>query len=98
MRNILLAAAALGALGMTVPATAQESVAVAYSDLNLATSEGQRTLDGRIDRAARNVCGMDQQRVGTRIRSSDSVKCYRAALANAQQRVAAIVRNEQLGG
>lgn len=98
MRKILLVAAALGALGLTVPATAQESVTVEYRDLNLDTSDGQKALERRIDRAARNACGMDRRQTGTRIQSSEVTKCYRAALASARQSVAAIVRNGQLGG
>lgn len=34
-----------------------DSQAVSYADLDLSTSAGQATLDGRIDRAIRRVCG-----------------------------------------
>lgn len=63
VRPILAAAAATAALVATTlaagPAFAQSisTVPVAVSDLNLATSAGRDTLDGRIAYAARQLCG-----------------------------------------
>ena len=36
---------------------------VGYSDLNLESSKGQRTLSARLDRAASNVCGRDNSKI-----------------------------------
>ncbi len=102
MRQFLIAAAALATLGLAVPATAQasieESIDVPYRDLNLHSVEGQQALDGRIDRAARKVCGMGEQRTATRLRNPVSVECYRQARLKAREQVARIRNAEALGG
>lgn len=98
MRKILIAAAALASLGVAVPATAQESIAVPYRDLNLATPEGQRALDSRIHRAARQVCGLDEIETGTRIRKPVKQECYSQARLKAREAVARIRSTDQLGG
>lgn len=55
------AAIAVTATGFTASANAQgritKSVEVSYSDLDLTSTEGQATLDGRIKGAVRQVCG-----------------------------------------
>lgn len=62
-RPFILAAAVVAAGLSTVtaisPALAAEAggVTVATSDLNLASPAGRATLDARIERAARSVCG-----------------------------------------
>ena len=63
MKTILTLAAAAAAL-TAAPAAAQPSaladsysVSIAYDDLNLASTKGQRSLDRRIKRAGREVCG-----------------------------------------
>jgi UrcA family protein len=38
----------------------QPSVKVTYSDLNLATAEGQASLQGRLQQAATTVCGGEE--------------------------------------
>lgn len=98
MRQFLIAAAALATLGLAVPATAQESIDVPYRDLNLGTAAGQKALDGRIDRAARKVCGMNEQRSGTRLRNPASSECFRQARLKARNDVARIRNAESLGG
>lgn len=98
MREFLIAAAALATLGLAVPATAQESIDVPYRDLNLGTAAGQKALDGRIDRAARKVCGMNEQRSGTRLRNPASAECFRQARLKARNDVARIRNAESLGG
>ena len=64
VRPILAAAAVTAALATTALAagpvaaqTVSSSLPVAVSDLNLATSAGRQTLDGRIAYAARQLCG-----------------------------------------
>jgi UrcA family protein len=55
----IMAAAALGAAAvLAVPAAAETSVGVKYSDLNLSTKEGQDRLERRIDSAARSACAL----------------------------------------
>jgi UrcA family protein len=98
MRKILIAAAALATLGVAVPATAQESIAVPYRDLNLATPEGQRALDNRINRAARQVCFLDEVQTGTRLRDPAKQECYRQARLKARQAMASLIAAEQRGG
>lgn len=47
------------ALACAAPAFAQPaSVAVPYGDLDLTNEAGRSTLDARLDRAARKVCGV----------------------------------------
>lgn len=59
----LILAAAVAAAGLSTftavgPAIASDAgVAVQHDDLNLASASGRATLDRRIDRAARRVCG-----------------------------------------
>lgn len=98
MRKILIASAALATLGTALPVAAQESIAVEYRDLNLATPAGQRTLDFRINRAARQVCFLDEQQTGTRVRDAAKDECYRQARLKSRQAMAAIVAADQRGG
>lgn len=95
-RTLFTAAAALAAAAAT-PALAG-SITVNYSDLNLASTEGQAALAARIDRAARKVCELDTATVGTRIVSAEKQRCYVEAKAAATQRVAMSAADEALGG
>lgn len=59
----LAAAAAFAAVSTSTPLLAQEplayqTAAVSYSDLNLASREGQKQLHGRVNAAVRKVCGV----------------------------------------
>jgi UrcA family protein len=80
-------AAALGAAALATPSLAQAS-AVKYADLDLGTSSGQAQLERRIDQAAREACGLDAQRSGTRLGSSEAKKCYTETLASVHKQVA----------
>lgn len=97
MKTPLMALAASLAVLTAVPASA-ESITVEHRDLNLSSPEGQAALDQRIDRAARKVCGLDEQRTGTRLAPLKDTKCYRQAKAQVKQQVAAAVAAQQLGG
>ena len=101
IRSTILALAA-AAVALTVPAAATEaesnSVGVRYSDLNLASKAGQDELDRRLDRAARNVCGMDGIRTGTRLASAESRRCYREARVTLDKQFAALVKERAAGG
>jgi UrcA family protein len=62
VRPFILAAAVLAASLSTLtaasPAIARDrGYAVAFSDLNLASAAGRATLDRRVERAARHLCG-----------------------------------------
>ena len=101
----LVAATALftvvGIAAMPVPAAAQDapaSTAIEFSDLNLATPAGQKALEARIQRSARQVCGMDEVRTGSIMQSRAATQCYRQALRSARERVAEAVRHNQQGG
>jgi UrcA family protein len=96
-----IAAAALLGLALTATPSLAKDVEVRYADLNLASIEGQKTLEQRIDRAAREACSYNTQDAGTRIRSSATVACYNKARDSAKTVMAARIeaaRAEQLGG
>ncbi len=94
----ILPVAALAAMAclLTAPASA-ESVSVEYADLNLASEKGLKRLEQRIDKAARQVCGVDAQRPGTRLKTRE-LECYRTAKRNAAVQVAGIIRSRSLRG
>jgi UrcA family protein len=83
--------------GVAAAAEAGQSVAVHVADLDLATPKGQKQLERRIDRAARAVCGMDDGQTGTRLASQDAAACYRLALRQVRERVAAAKENKPQG-
>lgn len=94
------AAALLGLTLAATPAFAKD-VQVRYADLNLTTAEGQKTLERRIDRAAREACDYDQYTTGTRLPSQAAAACYRQALDSAETMMAGRVeaaKSSQLGG
>ena len=97
MKKTLISLAAICAVAATTPAAA-ENVSVDYRDLNLASVQGQKSLEIRIDRAARKVCGMDNRVSGTRLRPSDERRCYAQAKKQAKKQVAALIAEERLGG
>jgi UrcA family protein len=83
------------------PALAEEmndDMIVRYADLDLSTEAGQKTLETRIDAAAKKYCGMGEQRTGTRLSSSKAKVCYREAKRLANQQFAAIISDERRGG
>ena len=93
-----LATLAAAAVALSASPLAAESINVAYGDLNLASAAGQKTLDGRIDRAARQLCGHNA--VGTRsVRENQAAKmCFQKAKAAANEQFAASVTASTLGG
>jgi UrcA family protein len=96
MRQYLIALSALTVVA-GAPAAAQD-FAVKYSDLNLQSAKGQKELERRIDKAAREYCGLDAPRSGTRMHSQGTRDCYRDARAAARQEMAALLDKSQLGG
>lgn len=96
---IALAAATLALTG--APAFAGEKGAdmvVQYQDLDLSNTKGQKTLERRIDAAAKKFCRVNTQRSGTRISSTQADKCFREAKRLARQQFAQIVDDARLGG
>jgi UrcA family protein len=73
-------------------------VEVSFTDLDLATSEGQQKLERRIARAASKVCAMDDTATGSRMASREANACYAQALRNVRASVAAAVNRSQVGG
>ncbi|HKT85475.1 MAG TPA: UrcA family protein [Novosphingobium sp.] len=96
-----IAAAALLGLVLTAAPAFAKDVQVRYADLDLASAQGQKTLERRIDRAAREACDYGPYTTGTRIPSQAAAACYRQALASAKTMMAAKVEAAQesrLGG
>lgn len=96
-----IAAAALLGLALSATPGLAKDVEVRYADLNLATAEGQKTLERRIDRAAREACDYDQYATGTRLPSHAARSCYRKALDDVRTTMASKIeaaRGSQLGG
>ena len=52
----------------------------------------------RIDEAARDYCGVDSRRVGTRMRSQGTRQCYKDARAAARDEMALLIDKSQFGG
>lgn len=96
-------AATLALIALTPPtfaATPEQgnSIEVRYKDLDLRSADGKTELNRRIDRAARNVCGLDQPvTTGSRIRSSAQNDCYRNALRQIEPQFARLVDSSDRG-
>lgn len=95
MRYFMTGLAAL-ALGATATAAAAENLVVRYDDLDLATTKGQKALNQRIDRAARDVCGAGEIVTGTRVDRTSA--CVASARNAARVQMAALVEHAQRGG
>lgn len=89
------AAALLGLALTAAPALAAEKtqIRVEYADLDLTSADGQRTLERRLDVAARNACGMDQHATGSRLPSSQARACYKQATDRAHDVMATAIDN-----
>lgn len=104
-KPLIIAASVLAAVSLFAAtpgiATAQPgetAIAVRIADLDLASPAGQQSLERRIARAARTICGMDVQTSGTRLASSEAGACYRQAMRDVRQRVAAVIESRRNGG
>ena len=76
----------------------QTTIAVRTSDLDLATHDGQKALDRRVDRAIRSVCRTTELRTGSRIMSQEARECLAKARVDTRQQVAALTLERQRGG
>jgi UrcA family protein len=87
------AATAMSALLLAVatPALADDSkVAVPYGDLNLASTDGATTLDGRLVRASKSVCGESGGPMDAGMRNARA-RCRAAALDDARGKAKTVV-------
>lgn len=101
IRSIALALAAAATLAVPAVASAATkettTTGVHYKDLDLASAGGQKELERRIDKAARSVCGMDENVVGSRISARDSRECYRTARQQLGEQVSRLVKDSAAG-
>ncbi len=96
MKKTSIVLAAIGTLCAAQPAFA-EAAAVSYKDLDLTTEAGRKELDRRINTAAREVCGFNEERTGSRVVSRDARKCYEDARQKLATRIASLTRKEAAG-
>jgi UrcA family protein len=93
IRSAILAAA-LGAAMFSAPAMAAPAdggaLAVQYKDLDLSTPAGMNTLNQRLEKAAREVCGVGQTITGSRIPSKTARLCFDETLAQLHQQIAGL--------
>lgn len=84
-----LALAAPPALAQLPEQNPQQRITnLSVSDLDLATPQGQKELNWRINRAIRDVCQTGRQATGTRVMSHEARDCIAKARASAQAQVA----------
>lgn len=103
MKPLAIALATLGLAGAAItPAAATEmermTVTVSYADLNLASPEGQRALDQRLEKAARTVCRVNALTTGSRILNQEVHECLAKARADSKQQLAAVTAKQQNRG
>lgn len=97
MKKSLLALASIG-LAASAANAQPNSTHITFNDLNLSSPQGQAALERRIDRAAREICGLDNLRLGTRIRDAKALDCFNEARTKAHAQVAIIVERSAKGG
>src|SRR5690349_16365771 len=97
LKNIVLVSL-LGTIALqAAPASAQTvSKRVSYADLDLATAAGQKTLERRISRAVREVCGRGMGAISAYDIVSTS-RCMAEARNSTRDQFAFAVRRAQLG-
>ncbi|KRA81577.1 UrcA family protein [Altererythrobacter sp. Root672] len=102
IRTLSLALAAASALITPAVAFAGENqttqrVRIAYKDLDLSSDAGQKELDRRMDKAARDACGMDEKVTGSRIATSESRQCYSTTRTQIGQSLSHLTGNRTAG-
>jgi UrcA family protein len=91
----------LAAAGLAAPVAAKDeppTIGVHYGDLDLTSEAGQRQLDLRLERAAREVCGLNEKMTGSHLRSSHSRECYREARRHLDQQYAQVLSRKSSAG
>jgi UrcA family protein len=96
MRQYLIALSAFAVVAAS-PVVARDFT-VNYADLNLKSEQGQRALERRIDKAARDYCGVGVGQTGSRVISHSTRQCYQDARNAARQQIGELVEQSQLGG
>lgn len=95
-RFAVLSAAALLMAGAAQAQSVQtRSITVKFGDLNLSSPSGRQALDQRIQRAIWYVCG-DRPSPVELDKRPDWMACRTAASDNAHQKLAEILKGEQL--
>lgn len=92
----LFAGSAIAAPAHAEGAAEQRSLSVRFADLNLETAKGQSELNRRIRTAARNVCRANGGRSLSELMAEN--ECTRVAMERSATQVAALVRQNALGG
>lgn len=95
-RTAIALMASIGLLAAAQPALA-ESVAVTFKDLDLSTNAGREELDRRINSAAREACGFNEERTGSRMVTQDARDCYKDARKQIENRVAMLTQTKVAG-
>jgi UrcA family protein len=86
------------ALAASAPAQAAQ-VSVGYADLDLKSADGRATLEKRIQKAARAVCGMDDApTTGSKMQSRSRLQCYDNATSEIGQSIARAVEKRENKG
>ncbi len=96
MKTVFVTIAAAAAV-LAAPASAG-SIVVQHADLNLATVEGQKTLDRRINAAARKVCQFSSAPANGALATAEARRCVSKARASAAQAFAIAVEQDQRTG
>ena len=96
MRQYLIALSALAVVAAS-PLAAKDFT-VNYADLNLKSEQGQKALERRIDKAARDFCGVGVGQTGSRVVPQGTRQCYQDARNAARQQIGQLVEQSQLGG
>lgn len=80
-----------------ITVTAEPVAFVSYGDLNLRTASGVETLNGRVRRAAKQVCGISN---GTEplYAEMNGRTCWRAAVADAQPQIDSAISTFEFAG
>jgi UrcA family protein len=97
-RTLIATMAVAMALGTSAIPAQAESIDVSYADLDLTNAAGQKTLETRINAAAKRVCGYHQKVSGSRVRTRETEQCYKQAINDATRQVAARIGDTRLGG
>lgn len=101
MKTPVLAIAAASLAVTASPALAGDGtnhMTVHHADLDLASKQGVKALESRIDRAARVVCGASTPAVTTLREAAETRRCIAKAKAGSKQHFAAVVEQQRLGG
>jgi UrcA family protein len=96
VRPVILAAAAVAALAASPSLAA--SVTVEYQDLDLSREKDRAILEQRLDAAARNVCGIDETKTGTRMPSASARSCYKTTRQSIDQQFAGMLEEAKKRG